>query len=107
MVGIVVGQFFGSEIVNCNGDSDSLGGLLKLSGFIAINEILSERLINVANMRFVQTVAQWLSHRDELESIFQARETTSILGMEEIDCEPFPRCRWFEEKRGASSRQVV
>ena len=75
----------------------------KLSGFIAINEILSERLINVANMRFVQTVAQWLS-RDELESIFQARETTSILGMEEIDCEPFPRCRDGSRRNVAQAR---
>jgi hypothetical protein len=107
VVGVVVRQFLGSEIINRDGGCNDCGCVAKLCCFAFIDEILFARLIDIVNVRFVHSITQWLRRNGKLESDLQTGKTAVILGVEEINREPIPRRRRFKQKGGAGARQGI
>ena len=77
-------------------------------GFVRlIDQTLLDRLIDVADPGLVHSVAQRRCGDCERERVFQPRETTTIFGMEEIDCQAVSRCRGFHEDIGAGAGEGI
>src|SRR6516162_5062711 len=97
----------GREIVDRDGGGDGVGGGAQLARLGLGDQSLLPCLLDVADVRLVQAIAQRLRRHREREGVLEARKALVAEAVEDVDGEALARGRRVEQDLGAGPREPV